>query len=146
MTVDMTEIGEAKVTMKAYIEDVLVAAGLPGIACTQATEGLYVVREGAPKVTEHVRVWFHRIVAKLLYVAIRVRPECLTAVSFLSTRVTKCDEDDVEKLGRLVRYIRRTKDLGLVLRPGGAGISVRLFVDASFGYTQMESHTQEAVW
>lgn len=146
MTVDMTESGQAKVTMKGYIEDVLVAAGLPGTARTPATEGLYVIRESAPKVTEHVRVWFHRIVAKLLYVAKRIRPECLTAVSFLSTRVTKCDEDDVEKLRRLVKYIRKTKDLGLVLRPGVAGISVRLFVDASFGvHADGKSHTGSCV-
>ena len=74
MTVDMTESGQAKVTMKGYIEDVLVAAGFPGTACTPATEGLYVVRESASKVTEHVRVWFHRIVAKLLHVAKMVDP------------------------------------------------------------------------
>ena len=93
-----------------------------------------------------MRVWFHRIVEKLLYVAKRIRPECLTAVSFLSTRVTKCDEDDVEKLRRLVRYIRKTKDLGLVLRPGVAGISVRLFVDASFGvHADGKSHTGSCV-
>ena len=83
---------------------------------------------------------------KLLYVAKRIRPECLTAVSFLSTRVTKCDEDDVEKLRRLVKYIRKTKDLGLVLRPGVAGISVRLFVDASFGvHADGKSHTGSCV-
>ena len=50
MNVDITESGQAKVTMKGYIEDVLVEAGLPGTARTPATEGLYVIRESAPKV------------------------------------------------------------------------------------------------
>ena len=53
MNVDITESGQAKVTMKGYIEDVLEEAGLPGTARTPATEGLYVIRESAPKVTEH---------------------------------------------------------------------------------------------
>ena len=35
--------------------------------------------------------WFHTHVAKILYLAKRVKPECLTAVAFLSTRVTKSD-------------------------------------------------------
>ena len=61
-----------------------------------------------------------------------MRPECLTAVAYLATRVTKCDGDDVEKLHRLVLYIRSTRDRG-VLRSGGAGVTVSLYVDASCG-------------
>lgn len=56
-----------------------------------------------------------------------------TLVSYLATRVTKCDANEVEKLLRLVKYIHETTELGLVLRPGVAGISARLFVDASYG-------------
>jgi hypothetical protein len=37
------------------------------------------------------------------------------------------------KLHRLIRYLRSTLDLGLVLRPGKLGIVVRLLVDASYG-------------
>jgi hypothetical protein len=42
-------------------------------------------------------------------------------------------ESDVVKLHHLIRYLRSTLDLGLVLRPGKMGIGVRLFVDASYG-------------
>jgi hypothetical protein len=53
---------------------------------------------------------------------------------------------DVEKLHRLVRYIRGTADLGVVLRPGDLGIVVRLYVDASYGmHNDGKSHTGACV-
>ena len=60
-------------------------------------------------VSEPTRVWFHKVVAMILYLAKRTKPECLTAVAYLATRVNKCTVDDVEKLQRLVRYIHFTR-------------------------------------
>lgn len=68
----------------------------------------------------------------ILYLAKRAKPECLTAVSFLATRVTKCDSDDVGMLICLLKYIRGSKDMGMLLQPGVSGIRVHLFVDASY--------------
>jgi hypothetical protein len=60
--------------------------------------------------------------------------------------VTKCDADDIEKLHRLVRYVRHTEGAGVVLRPGGTGIAVRLYVDASYGvHSDGKSHTGSCV-
>ena len=82
----------------------------------------------------------------LLYLSKRARPDCLTAVSYLATRGTKCDTDDVGKLVRLVRYIRGTREMGVVLRPGEIGVQVRLYVDASYGvHTDGRSHTGSCV-
>jgi hypothetical protein len=86
------------------------------------------------------------LVAKLLYLAKRTKPECLTAVSFLATRVTMCTADDVAKLARLMAYIRYTRDTGIVLRPGHLGICVRIFVDAAFGvHKDYRSHTGSCI-
>ena len=63
-----------------------------------SSDTLFDVRDEADKVSEGVRVWFHCIVAKLFHLAYRVRSECLTEASYLATRVTKYDADDVEKL------------------------------------------------
>ena len=51
---------------------------------------------------EEVRVWFHHLTAQLVYLAKRVKPECLTAVAYLATRVTRCNVDDVDKLHRVI--------------------------------------------
>ena len=51
---------------------------------------------------------FHSIVAKLLWIMKRARPDLETAVSFLCTRVTKSDEDDWLKLRRVIAYVQCT--------------------------------------
>jgi hypothetical protein len=103
------------VTMSGYTGEVLKRSGIPGTARAPGMDGLFEVRNTALPVP---RVWFHKYVAKILYLAKRARPELLTAVSYLATRVTKCDGDDVDKLIRLIRYIRGTRELGMILRPG----------------------------
>lgn len=133
MVLDLSIVGEARVSMSGYVDEVLAISGVPGNAKTPATDGLFDIRATALPVSEEIRAWFHKVVAMMLYLAKRTRPECLTAVAYLATRVTRCDSDDVDKLYRLVRYVHTTRDLGLIFRPGSAGISVRLFVDASYG-------------
>jgi hypothetical protein len=76
--------------------------------------------------------WFHTCTAKLLYLAKRVRPEILTAVSFLTTRVQKPDVDDMAKLRRALGYLYGTRYRGIVLRVGEE-MSVRGYIDASRG-------------
>jgi hypothetical protein len=53
--------------------------------------------------------------AKLLYLGKRSRPDILTTVAFLSTRVLKATEEDWKKLVKLVRYLRGTERLGIRL-------------------------------
>ena len=72
---------------------------------------------------------YHSRVAKLLYLAKRVRPDILTAIAYLSTRVLAPTEDDWAKLGRLLKYINGSKDLGICLE-AGTGIVVLAYVDA----------------
>ena len=146
MVLDFTHAGEVQVTMSGYTDEVLKSSGILGIARTPGTDGLFEVRDTALPVLEEVRVWFHRTVAMILYLAKRARPELLTAVSYLATRVTRCDSDDVDKLIRLVRYIRGTRDMGMILKPGSSGVRVHLFVDASYGvHADGKSHTGSCV-
>ena len=105
MVFDLSTVGTAKVSMCGYVEDMLKESGTVGGARTPATEGLFDVRECAGMATEEQRVRFHRLVAKLLYLAKRARPDYPTAVAFLATRVTKCSTDDLVKLERLLKYV-----------------------------------------
>jgi hypothetical protein len=43
---------------------------------------------------DHVTI-FRNSVAKMLYLAKRVRPECLVAMAFFTTRVRDVDADDM---------------------------------------------------
>jgi hypothetical protein len=47
--------------------------------------------------------------------------------------VSKCTDQDWEKLIRLLNYVNATKEHGIVLRPGRDGIIVKVYVDASYG-------------
>jgi hypothetical protein len=145
ISLDFTRAGEARLTMAGYVDEILTTSGVTGTARTPAADTLF-DEDMSELVSESVRVWFHRVVAQLLYLAKRVRWECLPAVSHLAGHVQRCTVRDVEKLHRLVRYIGGTRDLGVVLRPGALGMVVRLFVDASYGvHMDGKSHTGSCV-
>jgi hypothetical protein len=71
----------------------------------------------------------------------RARPDIMTAISFLTTRVCNPTVDDRNKLKRVIRYLRDTKRLHLMLEAD----KIRMFkwmVDASFAvHPNMCSHT-----
>jgi hypothetical protein len=132
--------------MKGYTADTIQYAGVPGKARSPATEGLFDIRDTAVLVEEPTRAWFHSVVAKLSYLAKRAKPECLTTVAYLATRVTRCTDDDVDKLKRLLRYVADTKDREIVIRPGVLGICVRVYIDAAYGvHADGKSHTGSCV-
>lgn len=147
MVFDLLVVGEARMTMKGYVEDVITYAGITGTnARSPATDGLFETREDAELVDETERSWFHSVVAKLAYLAKRARPECLTAVAYLATRVIKCTRDDIEKLKQALKYVAGRKKRGVVLRPGKLGVRVRLYVDAAYGvHSDGKSHTGSCV-
>ena len=130
---DLTTAGKARVSMTGYVEDMLRGSGTAGGARTPATEGLFNVRDDSDMVNEEQRVRFHRLVAKMLYLAKRARPDCLTAVAYLATRVTRCSVDDLGKLERLLKYLNDTKDRGIVFEAGAKGIVVSALIDAAYG-------------
>ena len=142
MVLDLSQAGETRVSMKGFVEDMLLCSGVTGGARTPATDGLFELRTDATLSTEEKRKEFHSLVAKLLYLAKKTRPDCLTTVAFLATRVSKCTDQDWEKLIRLLKYVNATKERGIVLRPGRDGIIVKVYVDASYGvHPDGKSHT-----
>ena len=75
-----------------------------------------------------------------MFLVIRPRRYCLTAVAFLSTGVNEPDEDDWGKLRRLLRYLRRIPSLPLVLETDNMGL-VHWHVNASFAvHVDIKSH------
>jgi hypothetical protein len=76
--------------------------------------------------------WFHPVMAKLLYLAKRARPDILTVISFLCTRVTQPTVEDFEKLTYLLGYLHATRET--VLKIGKqAHRRIELYVDAAYG-------------
>ena len=141
MTFDFTSTGKVKLTMEGYGNDILSSYGVEGKASSPALEHLFHVREGIALLDEEQRCHFHSRVAKILYLAKRVRCDLLTAIVFLTMRVLVADVDDWEKLNRVLKYLNATPNIGLVLEPSN-NIFVDAYVDASYGvHDGRQSHT-----
>ncbi len=107
---------------------------------------LFQVDEDAAVLPEGDRQVFHSVVAKLLYLSKRTRPDILTAVSFLCTRVTKATIEDKKKLEYLLGYLQATKHEVLRLQPSGV-LKIEAYVDAAFApHVDSKSHTGVAIF
>ena len=112
-----------------------------GFAATPALENLFEIDGASPLLSEDDKEHFHSVVAKLLFLAKRARPDLLTAVTFLTTRVSAATEEDDVKLGRILKYLNSTADLGMILEGDGA-MRVVAYVDASYAvHSDYKSHT-----
>jgi hypothetical protein len=86
-------------------------------------------------------VEFHNLVAKTLYATKRARPDTCTATAFLTTRVRAPDKDDWTKLVHLMKYIRGTRTMPLILSANGSCI-LKWWVDAAFAvHPNMRGHS-----
>ena len=102
---------------------------------------LFEVNENQTQLDDERKKLFHQITAKLLFVSKCGRPDIQVAMSFLTTRVTKPDEDDWKKLLRLMQYINCTINLELTLSIKSFN-SIKWWVDASYAiHLNMRGHT-----
>ena len=91
-----------------YIEQML--TDWPGVIFRTGpgTKDTYKIDGESRLLAEKDRKLFHSAVARVLYLAKYVRPDALTVVSFLCTRVTVATKQDQAKLERLLGYISST--------------------------------------
>jgi hypothetical protein len=128
MTILKTELG-FKITMKSYIDDVLKSYGAEVKTCvTPAKANLFSVDKGAKRIDG---VLFHSIVAKLLYLGKRGRPDILLPIQFLCTRVKGPTVEDKRKLERVLGYLKLTRVWTRVFDKSSFHQAMS-FVDASF--------------
>jgi hypothetical protein len=144
MTIDYSEEGKVRFSMIDFIDGVLseVPADMTtGVSVTPAAAHLFDINPSAEPLNKDDAEMFHTMVAKLLYLCKRSRPDIHTAVAFLSTRVSKPDVDDYKKLRRVIRYLRGSRELPLTLEVNDPGI-ILWWVDAAFAvHPDMRGHT-----
>jgi hypothetical protein len=97
-----------------------------------APNNLFSVNEDCEKILDEKAVEFHNLVAKTLCATKRARRDTCTAVAFLTTRVREPDKDDCKKLVHLMRYVRGSRDMPLVLSAANGSHILKWWVDASF--------------
>jgi hypothetical protein len=102
-----------------------------GTKSSAAPDDLFKVNEDCNKLPPEKAVEFHNLVAKTLYATKQARPNNCTAIAFLTMRVQAPDKDNWNKLTHLMKYLRGTCTLPLILSANGTGI-LKWWVDAAF--------------
>lgn len=116
--------------MEGYVAELMKEFGIRRGKKTPATEGLFKVGS-EPPLADAEKSEFHTATAKLLYLAMRVRPEILSAVAFLCTRVAAPTKADQRKLERVLEYLHETGTDGITIS-GDCIDQLRAMIDASF--------------
>ena len=158
MTLDLSTKGMVKISMIEYVKEVIVAwdkaqktvddgftrvqsKHMKRVKKTAAPEDLFKIDEDAVKLNTMTSTAFHNIVAKLLYLVKRARPDASVSIAFLTTRVREPNVDDWRKLAHLIEYLRSTVNLTLNLGADSSG-TLNWYVDASFAvHPNMRGHT-----
>jgi hypothetical protein len=145
MTLDYTVRGQVKITMFHYVDEILTAFNNAepkggGTKSSAAPDSLLKVEESCKKLKQDKDMEFHNLVAKTLY-ATKNRPDTCTSIKLLTTRVLAPEKDDWNKLFHLMRYIRYTRMMPLILSANGSGI-LKWWVGASFAeHPNMRGHS-----
>jgi hypothetical protein len=84
---------------------------------------------------------FRRVLGMANYMAVSCRSDIAGAVSRLATKVSNPDSEDMRRLKHLVKYIKGTKEEGIIFRREEE-ITLTCYVDASFdSHSDSKSHT-----
>jgi hypothetical protein len=154
MTFDFTVAGRVTITMLGYETDLTrdwfniefdpkMVLGRGKFASTPSINNIF-EKGDSPQLSKKNSAIFHSYVMRVAYLAKRVKPELSIAVSYMSTQVTKPNENDLRKLDRSIRYVRDHIGAGITLVAAGVGKSVEVtaHIDASFGcHENGKSHT-----
>jgi hypothetical protein len=117
MLLDYTESGVIKIDMRKYLAKIIadMPEDMDGTASSPPADYLSTIKEGIEPLNQEKSEFFHATVAKLLFLCKRGRPDIQTAIAFLCTRVQEPTSHDYNKLSRVIKYLRQTKELVLCL-------------------------------
>jgi hypothetical protein len=124
--------GTITLDMRYYLKKILECCDAPKAAVvTPGGKDTFLVDGASRFLAEVSKKRFHTLVAKLLYLSKRARPDIIAVVGFLCTRVRNPTEEDKRKLSRVLSYLHGSKNQVMKMQPSGI-FRVEAFVDASF--------------
>jgi hypothetical protein len=141
MLLDFTTKGVVKISMTDLIDEVLEDCPVDKLVTSPAANYLFEINSECSKLSQADKELFHSMVAKLLYLAKRGRPDILLPVIFLTTRVQAPDLDDKKKLLRVTSYLKATRNYVLTLGADDLR-QITIYIDASHAvHGDAKSHT-----
>jgi hypothetical protein len=112
--ISKNENGYFMMSQSAYIDKVVESAGL----CDAKTSkfpidpGYYKIENSKPLESNDE---YRRLIGMLLYLSTHSRPDITASVSILSQKVSNPSDVDMTEVKRIIKYLKGTKDLKLVL-------------------------------
>lgn len=130
--------GSIELSMVQYIKDILdkwpnqnlFLYGHP------ADDNLFYSDESSSKLEENESKVFHKVVAQLLYLCKRARPDIGLAVHYLCTRVKGPTNDDVLKLETILGYLKSTLHMTRIISKDDKMNKIEAYIDAAFAAHQ----------
>ena len=143
MDITISTIG-VSVDMNGYFKKIIEKRTPTGRAATlPTTENLLDHDDSAVLLNEAKQKLFHSGVAKVLFIAKRVRMMSLTAVCALASRGNLSTYLDREKLDRVFSYLAYGRDIVMKFKCGGT-VDFEVHVDASWA-THMDCHDRTGI-
>ena len=144
MTLDYSVPGQVSIDMVDYVKSMIEAfpdkLDGPKVA-SPWNENLFKVNDKSPEVDKATAEVFHRTAVQGLFACKRARPDIAPAIAYLTTRVRKPNQDDCNKLVRMMTWLKQTQNDRLTLRADGTG-KLRWHADAAFSvHPDFKSHT-----
>ena len=97
--------------------------------------------------SNEIREWYHSTVACLLYVAMRVRTDILLAVVYLATKVHNTLVGDINKLKRVLGYLKKYPRRFMVLKVDDPNkLVLRCYADASYAIYEDGRKSQTGIF
>ena len=146
MDIELLPDKKTAISTPQHIEEVISDLGekIKGDVANPAKSKLFIVNTSC-KLSEKKTELFHKLVAKLLWITQRSRPDLETGVSFLCTRVQEPTEEDWTKLVRVISYLKSTRCDRRIIGADSLN-SLRTFVDVSYAvHTNMRGRTGGAM-
>lgn len=132
------EINENKtifIHMKSYIDKMLQKFGMT--ECNPVKTPMVTKETAKGKsnekrvINEKIETQFREAIGSLIYLANACRPDISVATHILSRKSGKQTDEDWVSVKRVFRYLKNTKELGLLFK--GEETGIKAYVDASFG-------------
>lgn len=117
MDIVFNDGGTVSIGMQQYVNEAIAEYGedVSKPVPTPAKKDLFEVDEAAILLDKAKSEVYHKVVAKLLYVSQRGRPDIQVAIAFMCTRVSCSTTQDWLKLNRLLQYLNRAVEDVLTL-------------------------------
>ena len=109
MKLDYTVSGQVSINMVNYVKLMLVGfeGHLPKASRVTSpwNENFFKVQKQSPLLTQPRAELFHTVVAQGLFLTKRARPDIAPAIAYLTTRVRAPNQDDWDKLVRVMLFL-----------------------------------------